>query len=578
MGSYHIPNHQDMARYWYDSASQAHVEIIGLCAAEAELRPLAKVNNVLQAYSGSGQKCVAKGGTVTIYPSQGRVQPRLGQSPQQAIKEHTAYQASVQADLRAAEERRDAFGAEMERLGSAMGAARKEWQASKQLRVRLEGDYRDAQAQPPPESQVGPDGETGIEQEIASLNEQLAHDRLEETDLRNELQRAQDAEQTAQQLWHSKKEEASQMQQGNLRAVEEFERQTEQQMAAETAHAAATRKLERLMRNIEQMEAQAAAAHTEHDAYKTEILKMCSEEDGLQSIEDAKGRMDIGDAALQPKAVEARVKKLKGKIAAQQKAAGGMREDIEAENKRLESKAMLARLDAQKIRAAYSSLARGLQRRTDKLKILDKTVERSTCTNFNKLMYKKGHMGNLKVNRQDRKLQIKVAIKGDASGGVEKDLKSLSGGERSFTTVAFSLALGEWTHSPVRAMDEPDVFMDNVNRRMAMESLFQNAWDHQDLQFIFLTPLSLEAVAAAESALAGKGVSLPKTFVQGQHVQQTKGRHTGWWLSMGGVLCMMLYSWTANPGLLAHRLDAFDSGAMQRTYASYLHTWRAPHP
>ena len=30
-------------------------------------------------------------------------------------------------------------------------------------------------------------------------------------------------------------------------------------------------------------------------------------------------------------AVEARVKKLKGKIAAQQKAAGGMREDIEVE-------------------------------------------------------------------------------------------------------------------------------------------------------------------------------------------------------------------------------------------------------
>ena len=28
-----------------------------------------------------------------------------------------------------------------------------------------------------------------------------------------------------------------------------------------------------------------------------------------------------------------------------------------------------------------------------------------------------------------------------------------------------------------------------VNRRMSMESLFENAWDHRDLQFIFLTPL-----------------------------------------------------------------------------------------
>ena len=52
------------------------------------------------------------------------------------------------------------------------------------------------------------------------------------------------------------------------------------------------------------------------------------------------------------------------------------------------------------------------------------------------------------------------------------------GGEKSYTTVAFALALGEWTQSPFRAMDEFDVFMDAINRRVAMENLFG----------IFLTP------------------------------------------------------------------------------------------
>ena len=64
----------------------------------------------------------------------------------------------------------------------------------------------------------------------------------------------------------------------------------------------------------------------------------------------------------------------------------------------------------------------------------------------------------------------------------------LAGGEKSYTTVAFALALGEWTQSPFRAMDEFDVFMDAINRRVAMENLFSNSLEHPDLQFIFLTP------------------------------------------------------------------------------------------
>lgn len=64
----------------------------------------------------------------------------------------------------------------------------------------------------------------------------------------------------------------------------------------------------------------------------------------------------------------------------------------------------------------------------------------------------------------------------------------LVGGEKSYTTVAFALALGEWTQSPFRAMDEFDVFMDAINRRVAMENLFSNSLEHPDLQFIFLTP------------------------------------------------------------------------------------------
>jgi hypothetical protein len=54
--------------------------------------------------------------------------------------------------------------------------------------------------------------------------------------------------------------------------------------------------------------------------------------------------------------------------------------------------------------------------------------------------------------------------------------------------VAFILALGKWTESPFRAMDEYDVFMDAVNRRIATQTLLEFALEEDGLQFVLLTP------------------------------------------------------------------------------------------
>jgi len=66
------------------------------------------------------------------------------------------------------------------------------------------------------------------------------------------------------------------------------------------------------------------------------------------------------------------------------------------------------------------------------------------------------------------KLELKVDMDGGSSNkrSVVKDMKSLSGGERSYTSVCFIMALANVISAPFHCMDEFDVFMDAINRRV----------------------------------------------------------------------------------------------------------------
>lgn len=79
-------------------------------------------------------------------------------------------------------------------------------------------------------------------------------------------------------------------------------------------------------------------------------------------------------------------------------------------------------------------------------------------------------------------------------GSQTKDVKALSGGERSFATLSLLLAIGESLETPFRVMDEFDVFLDPVARKIAMKTLVEVAKEMDHRQFIFITPQDVSSL------------------------------------------------------------------------------------
>ncbi|KAJ2237875.1 Structural maintenance of chromosomes protein 6 [Coemansia sp. RSA 485] len=135
-----------------------------------------------------------------------------------------------------------------------------------------------------------------------------------------------------------------------------------------------------------------------------------------------------------------------------------------------------------------------------------------TKMHFTTLLQRRGYAGKLDFDHSQRTLVPKVktdqdivserASKGASNGGrsqngnsgasyQRKDTKSLSGGEKSFTTICLLLALWEAMNCPVRALDEFDVFMDAANRAIAMNMMVGSAQSKSETQFILITPQDL---------------------------------------------------------------------------------------
>ncbi|KAF7981432.1 hypothetical protein HWV62_33431 [Athelia sp. TMB] len=106
----------------------------------------------------------------------------------------------------------------------------------------------------------------------------------------------------------------------------------------------------------------------------------------------------------------------------------------------------------------------------------------------------RGYYGKVLFDHNAGTLQLKVQTDEQAQtqgGARDKDPRSLSGGEKSFSTICLLLSLWESIGCPLRCLDEFDVFMDAVNRRISMRMMIDTANASDKKQYILITPLAV---------------------------------------------------------------------------------------
>ncbi|KAL1668799.1 P-loop containing nucleoside triphosphate hydrolase protein [Schizophyllum commune] len=116
----------------------------------------------------------------------------------------------------------------------------------------------------------------------------------------------------------------------------------------------------------------------------------------------------------------------------------------------------------------------------------------------------RGYYGKVIFDHEQGTLSLKVqtddqAIKKATGGNRDKDPRVLSGGEKSFSTICLLLSLWESIGCPLRCLDEFDVFMDAVNRRISMKMMIDTANTSDRKQYILITPQDMGNVSITDS-------------------------------------------------------------------------------
>ncbi|KAK3391583.1 P-loop containing nucleoside triphosphate hydrolase protein [Sordaria brevicollis] len=151
-----------------------------------------------------------------------------------------------------------------------------------------------------------------------------------------------------------------------------------------------------------------------------------------------------------------------------------------------------AKRDLENAKRLPTRLRRTLTIRLEKWRKFQRYISSQSRANFIYLLSERGFRGKLLLDHERKALDLVVEPDKTEKRAAGRNTKTLSGGEKSFSSICLLLSIWEAMGSPLRCLDEFDVFMDNVNRAISTNMLITAARRSVNRQYIFITPNAIE--------------------------------------------------------------------------------------
>ncbi|KAK4549245.1 hypothetical protein LTR36_007703 [Oleoguttula mirabilis] len=142
----------------------------------------------------------------------------------------------------------------------------------------------------------------------------------------------------------------------------------------------------------------------------------------------------------------------------------------------------------------HATLKHTLGNRQYRWRMFRKYIAYRARFTFTYLLSERNFRGRVLMDHEEKQLDIAVEPDLSRSSDSGREARTLSGGEKSFSTICLLLSIWEAMGSPIRCLDEFDVFMDSVNRATSMTMMIGAARRSVGRQFILITPQSMNNV------------------------------------------------------------------------------------
>ncbi|KAL0263952.1 UNVERIFIED_CONTAM: hypothetical protein PYX00_010898 [Menopon gallinae] len=277
---------------------------------------------------------------------------------------------------------------------------------------------------------------------------------------------------------------------GLAKAVEETRRAMEEERARLAELQSADIDLSRMAEAAGRLRAKRYAVETSLESLQPRIYEKIKERnEAAERFESEREKLrctlgvEAGDSARDLAVIEKEIGALQCKIIASREVGSEavLRDEIEHLKRQRTFKSSLVLRYKGKIESFVEFVRKRVERRESMKAEVAGRASEEFCT----LTQYRGYSGSLLFDHDGRSLDIRMGVENMDAGS----RGTLSGGERSFAGVCFLLSLWPHVGCPVKVLDEFDVFMDNLNRKLTIKIIL-DFLARNEYQVILITPLN----------------------------------------------------------------------------------------